>query len=522
MRSLLRFGVSVLATLIVTTNAAFAHPLGNFTVNHLSRITVNGARIELRYVLDMAEIPTFALDRALDVHGTPSHDALARWAHDHAAAIVPQLALTVDGRSVPLAPRTSAVRLRPGAGGLPTLYLTARYDAPLSAGAHRITYVDRTERDRIGWRDVVVGERREPTDALQRYPSALLGSPRDRTSAAATVDRGGRIAAAHDPALADDAANAGGTASTPLGRMNALSDVLRSGASDPLVVAGALLLAIALGALHALEPGHGKTLLAVSLVGARATPRQALILAAALTIAHTAGVLALGVVVLAAARWIVPEQVYRWVTLGSGLLVAVLGARAVAREVRARVPFAHVHAHAHPHAHPHVHPHVHAPGEHHHHAALSDEEHARAHAIPGRAPLTFRAAVLAAAGGNVAPCPAAFVVLLAAINLHAIAYGLVLIVAFSVGLAAVLTILGIAVVRSAAWLVARPRFDRAARFAPLVTACVIAIIGSVMVGQGLAAQNVGLPGAAIAALVLAAIAGYAFGHGHAAPAEAAA
>src|SRR5579884_2831628 len=113
MRSLLRFGAFILAAIVVTTNAAFAHPLGNFTVNHLSRITVNGARIELRYVLDMAEIPTFALDRALDVHGTPSHDALARWAHDHAAAIVPQLALTVAGRSVPLAPRASAVRLVP-------------------------------------------------------------------------------------------------------------------------------------------------------------------------------------------------------------------------------------------------------------------------------------------------------------------------------------------------------------------------------------------------------------------------
>ena len=101
---------------------------------------------------------------------------------------------------------------------------------------------------------------------------------------------------------------------------------------------GALLLAIALGALHALEPGHGKTLLAVSLVGARATPRQAVILAVALTVAHTAGVLALGFVVLAATRWIVPEQIYPWITLASGLFVTVLGARAVAREVRKRLP----------------------------------------------------------------------------------------------------------------------------------------------------------------------------------------
>jgi ABC-type nickel/cobalt efflux system permease component RcnA len=289
-------------------------------------------------------------------------------------------------------------------------------------------------------------------------------------------------------------------------------------------VLGALLLAIALGALHALEPGHGKTLLAVSLVGARATPRQAVVLATALTVAHTAGVLALGAVVLAATRWIIPEQIYPWITLASGVFVTILGARAVAREVRGRLPMAHAHAHVHPHAHPHEHDHVHAPGEHHHphdHAQLDDVAHARAHAIPGTAPLTFRTAVIAAASGNVAPCPAALVVLLAAISLHRIGYGLALIVAFSVGLALVLTVLGIAVVRSAAWLVARPQFDRVARFAPFVTASVIAIVGAVMVGQGFAAQGIGVSAMLVTALVLVAVTGYAFAwHQHRAPSEA--
>ncbi len=319
------------------------------------------------------------------------------------------------------------------------------------------------------------------------------------------------------------------TQATPLARSNALSDVLAKGASDPLIVLGALLLAIALGALHALEPGHGKTLLAVSLVGARATARQAVILATALTVAHTAGVFALGAVLLLAAQWIVPEQIYPWITLGSGVLVTVLGARAVAREIRVRLPFAHAHAHAHADAHPHEHDHLHAGGAHHHHhdgdahdrAALDDAGHARAHAIPGTAPLSFRSAVLAAASGNIAPCPAALVVLLAAIALHQVGYGLVLIVAFSIGLAAVLTILGIAVVRSAAWLVARPRFDRAARWAPLVTAFVIATVGAVMVGQGFVAQGSTVPVPVVAALVLAAVVGYAFAwHRHAAPSEA--
>lgn len=118
--------------------------------------------------------------------------------------------------------------------------------------------------------------------------------------------------------------------------------------------------------------------------------------------------------------------------------------------------------------------------------------------------------MLAAASGNLAPCPAALVVLLAAIGINQVGYGLALIVAFSVGLAAVLTVLGIAVVRSAAWLVSRPRFDKVARFAPLVTACMIALVGAVMVAQGFVAQGLAYPVPLVAGLVLLAIAGYAF------------
>jgi nickel/cobalt exporter len=507
MRRLIGVAGVVIAALFATASAAAAHPLGNFTVNHLSRITSARDTVSVRYVLDMAEIPTFALERSLDPHGTPSRASLAEWADSHAKAIAPQLQLVVDGSTAALKPVESTVRTRPGAGGLPTLYLTATYRAAVGRGAHRLTYRDETEQGRLGWKDVVAGAQTEPTGELTSYPGALLGSPRARTALAASVDAGGRITA-DDKAVVPDAF-AGGASAIPIARSNALSDVLAKGAGDPLMVLGALLLAIALGALHALEPGHGKTLLAVSLVGARATPRQAVILAIALTAAHTAGVLALGFVVLAATRWIVPEQIYPWITLASGLFVTILGARAVAREVRKRLPAAHAHAHVHAHAHPHEHDHVHASDDH-HHGQLDDVAHARAHAIPGTAPLTFRTAVIAAAGGNVAPCPAALVVLLAAISLHQIGYGLALIVAFSAGLALVLTVLGIAVVRSAAWLVTRPQFDRAARFAPLVTASVIAVVGAVMVGQGFAAQGIGVSALLVTALVLVAVAGYAF------------
>ncbi|HWT06883.1 MAG TPA: hypothetical protein VN224_14060, partial [Xanthomonadales bacterium] len=288
MRRLFRVAGLVAAALFATASAAVAHPLGNFTVNHLSRITSARDAVTVRYVLDMAEIPAFALDRSLDAHGTPSHAALAAWAETHAKAIAPQLQLVVDDRAVALEPIASTVRTRAGAGGLPTLYFTATYHAAVGVGAHRLTYRDETESGRLGWKDVVAGAQTEPTRELTAYPSALLGSPRTRVAIAAVVDTAGRITADDKAILSEEAATA--AAATPIARSNALSDILAQGAGDPLVVLGALLLAIALGALHALEPGHGKTLLAVSLVGARATPRQAVILAVALTVAHTAGV----------------------------------------------------------------------------------------------------------------------------------------------------------------------------------------------------------------------------------------
>ncbi len=499
----LRVAVIVAVAVAALARPALAHPLGNFTVNHLSRITASGGAVHVRYVLDLAEIPSFALDRSLDAHGTPSGAQRARWAAQHAASVAPQLRLIVDGTPIALVPGATTIRPRPGAGGLPTLYVRTELSAPLAPGAHAFVFRDETEPGRLGWKDVVAGAEREPTGELRSYPSALIGSPRTRTALAGRIDANRVVTAAGDVSGDQPAADG-----APLARSNALSDALAKGASDPLVVIGALLLALALGALHALEPGHGKTLLAVSLVGARATPRQAFVLASALTVAHTAGVLALGVVLLLAAAWVVPEVVYPWVTLGSGIIVTVLGARALAHEVRRRLPFAHAHAHVHPHAHEHAHEHVHAAAD--GHAHLDDEAHARAHAIPGAGPLTFRGAVLAAASGNIAPCPAALVVLLAAIAQHHVGYGLVLIVAFSVGLAAVLTTLGIAVVRSAAWLIARPRFEGVARKAPLVTACVMAGIGSVMMGQGFAAQGSGVPAPLVAVLAFAAVVGYAF------------
>ncbi len=546
--SLRRLVPFVLVALALFARPADAHPLGNFTINHLVHVRADAKMLSVRYVGDFAEIPAYAILREIAPSAAPTSAQLDTWARAEATTIAGDLHVAADGKTLALTMRTARATTKPGAGGLRTIRLVATYAGDAPGQAAHVVLRDATYPNRLGWKDTVLAPATEPTSELTVYPNALLGSPRQTTTLAFTID-------AHDVALRTDApapVEQGANASPGLARSNALSDVLAHGDGSWTFFFGALLLAVGLGALHALEPGHGKTLLAVSLVGARATMQQAAILAGALTVAHTAGVLALGVVVLYAARWIVPEQIYPWITLGSGAVVAYLGAQALARYVRARRPLAHEHVHGHRDAQPHVHEHEHglAIGDHDHqhgeetdaafaarifarhrdahnanlthahdgtphsHEGLDDEAHALAHRIPGTAPLKFRTAVLAAMSGGIAPCPAALVVLLAAIQLKQIALGLILIVAFSFGLAAVLTGLGIAVVRSAAWLGKQKRFDLVTRYAPLVSASVIAIIGSALIGQGLADQGVPLPVLAIAAISLLAIAGYAFAPTH--------
>ena len=522
LKSFLRVVGTTSVLLGLCTIAAPAHPLGNFTVNHLSKVHVTPRAIEVRYVLDMAEIPTYQLMREHAADGRMSPAGISQWASVQAATLAPQLHVTLDGRPLALHAVDAQARTRPGAGGLPILYLQADYRTSVAPGAdaRALHFEDTTYPGRLGWKDAIAAPpQSEPTHELLSYPNALLGSPRNITVLDAKLG-GARVVAVVQPS-----ALAPVDAAPSAVRSNQLSDMLARGTGDAGFVALTFLVAIFLGALHALEPGHGKTLLAVSLVGARATVKQAAILAAALTVAHTAGVLALGLAINIFKSYFVPETIYPWITLLSGVAIAIIGARAVQRQLRLRQPVAHVHAHAHPgthvhehdhvhhvhaHPHPHPHPHVHGAGGHTH--EHDDLEHARTHAIPGNAPLKFGATVLAAMSGGIAPCPAALVVLLAAVALNQVLYGVFVIVAFSFGLAATLTGLGIAVVRGAGWLRERPAFERFVHYGPLVSAVVIATIGAIMVGQGFAQQGIATSPILISLITAVAIAGFAFSH----------
>jgi ABC-type nickel/cobalt efflux system permease component RcnA len=489
--------VSVLLTLLASGVAA-AHPLGNFTINHLSIITPDANNLSVRYVLDIAEIPSFQISRTIAPDGRLTPAQLEAWGHSEAATLLPQLELSFGSTRAPLVLDRVTQASRPGAGGLPTLYLTIDSHAPLPHGTPALSYRDGTFAGRLGWKDVVTRAADDSTHELTRYPAASLTSPKDVTGVDIAFGSGAPAVHPIDGA----ASNAGGPA-IPAMRSNNLSDLLARGAGDPLVVLTTLLVAIALGALHALEPGHGKTLLAVTLVGARATVKQAGILAASLTFAHTAAVLALGVAINLLKGYFVPEDVYPWITLVSGAAIALIGARALQRQLHER---AHVAAHDHSHAHAHAHPHSHA-------STMDDEAHARLHAIPGNAPLNFGSTVWAAMSGGIAPCPAALVVLLAAIALNQVAYGIVVIVAFSFGLAATLTGLGILVVRGASVLSRRAGFATVVKYGPLASASIMAIIGCIMFGKGFVERGLDATPYPAAALAAVAVLAYAFGHG---------
>ncbi len=476
---------------------ANAHPLGNFTINHLAKVRMQPRGLSVRYVVDMAEIPAFQVmaQRGIAAAEPERAAGLAAWADEEKALVLRGLRIDADGINLKLSAAAPRVVTRPGAGGLPTLYfvddLSAQY--PKAKAPRVVTIVDDNYAERIGWKDIVVAPQTEPTHELRSYPSALLGSPRSIQQVSVKFGADGQAVAVSGlatPVLAP-------AGSSSQARSNLLSDLLARGSSSVALVALTLLVAAGLGALHALEPGHGKTLLAVSLVGARATTKQAFVLASALTVAHTAGVIALGVALLAFARFIVPEMVYPWIALGSGACVAMLGASALARQVRQMRGAAHKHEHAHGH---------------------DATTAARGHThelppLPSGAPLSFRNVVLVAMSGNIAPCPAALVVLLTALSLHRVGYGMLVVIAFSIGLAAVLTGLGIAVVRGAAWLGERRGFERVVRYGPLATACIICAIGIVMLARAasIAAQ---VSVCSVAALSALAIVGFALTPGH--------
>src|SRR5690348_3686911 len=350
MRRLALLLALVAGALVLAAPPASAHPLGNFSINHLDRLKVSSDRVDVTYILDQAEIPTF------QERGLSPAQVLVR----KRAEVSRGLVLTVDGRRVPLVFQPGAqISYPPGQGGLKltrvVLPLTARAAHPRAVSLH-----DGTFPARIGWKAVVAlpgsgtdvrsnVPATDPTNGLRSYPKSSLSSPLDERDAALSVKPGnGQLTAPRGD---------GHMATTHNRSGDGFAGVFADAAAGKGVLVFFLLAAFGWGEVHALSPGHGKTMVAAYLVGTRGTARHAVALGATVTVTHTIGVFALGVVTLLLSALILPEQLYPWLTVASGLMVVLVGAGVLRSRMRARRAHAAVNAHSHPHHHGHAHPH---------------------------------------------------------------------------------------------------------------------------------------------------------------------
>ncbi|MET7456980.1 nickel transporter [Streptomyces sp. NPDC005574] len=563
---------------LLPAGAASAHPLGNFTVNRYDGLVAAPGALRVDHVEDLAEIPATQAKPDLERLGT------TEWARQRCAEAAEGSKVTADGRGVPLTVVTSRARLRPGQAGLNTLRVECRLTAELPAGdTVALGFHSAGASTGPGWREITArGDRMTLTATdvpktsvsheLTVYPKALLSSPADTATASLRVRPGG-------PALAEERQDAPAASVLPRGAdrwTRALDSLVARHDLTLGFAALALLIAVALGAMHALAPGHGKTLMAATAAarGGRARMKDVLPLAASVTVTHTLGVVGLGLLVTAGSA--ATPSVIAWLGIASGVLVTCAGTTLLRRAWRSRPrpqehrparahrhdhdhghdhgqPHEHGHGHTHDGAEAHAHPHAlertpvlvaahsraasdecapeHAPGhthdaahphEHEHpaderaHGHTHGHRHDDAHEHPhdhahdphavehthggfththATAP-TLRGTILLGFAGGLVPSPSAVVVLVGAAALGQAWFGLLLVVAYGVGLALTLTAAGFAVVRLGAGmnraLERRPRWAASRltvlvrRTAPLASALVVLALGVGLVLKGAA------------------------------------
>ncbi|MGB8539117.1 MAG: hypothetical protein WCD57_22020 [Acidobacteriaceae bacterium] len=458
------FFLSLLAVSLLAGPRSFAHPMGNFSVNHYSKISLESDDIKIAYIIDLAEIPTYQELQQGNVTADVADPAVTRFIGQRGLELGRGLSLLVDGKRLALRLMSSQVIFPPGAGGLPTMKMGFVYSAPYPPD-HKggsLQYADDNFPGHAGWKEIVavanpvasfISSSVPQTDrsaGLTNYPTDLLNSPPQQLSAAIQF---------HYPMAVETAHTSSTRAAAVLARKPSPSHAQHVAATVPVAAAStaapaplhlqanqqatprsaftelitgrrlglwflitAAFIAFGLGALHALEPGHGKTIVAAYLVGSRGTARHAFLLGLIVTVSHTAGVFALGAVTLYASRYIVPEQLYPWLGVFSGLTIAGLGGYMFLRRWSGLDL-----------------DHCHTAGQLHGHWFSSSKPSAVSPQPeePAKPVSLYQLFALGITGGII-PCPAALVVLLSAFALHRVGLGFFLIIAFSLGLAAVL------------------------------------------------------------------------------------
>jgi nickel/cobalt exporter len=483
--------------LAITAGAAFCHPMGNLSINHYARLEPGSNGVRVTYVLDLAELPTFELTQTWGTpQGTPK-SVLDRKAAAQAREWVGNLTFVENGRRLTPKVESTDLAIIDGAGNLPVFRLTTDLLVPATSG--RLEYEDHNYATRAGWREIVV--RAGSGDGIQKASNgdqdisqALTSYPQDPTKAppqdtrawvewkAAPVSISKIVKpippAAVAPSVARDVRPVEPQSLGTVKRNDTISQILRRKDISWPLMATLIALAFWFGALHAFEPGHGKTMVAAYLVGERGTAKHAAFLGGMVTFTHTISVFALGLATMFLSRYIMPEKISKVLGIVSGLSIMWIGGMLLWRRARKLRKKAHAHTHHHEHGHTHTHTHTHD-GHTHTHGG-----HTHSHVPKGE--VSLGSLIALGASGGLVPCPSALILLLSAISIGRPGLGMILLVAFSLGLAIVLTATGLVVVYAKNLLPERKRADNLVfRYMPVVSAAAILAIGLVMTSVSL-------------------------------------
>ncbi len=495
--------------LLIAAASLYAHPMGNFSINHYANFEVSAAHIDVCYVLDLAEIPTFELLRDWKLDRTSPGGELDRRAKEQARAWAQNLVFADNGKATRPIFESAKLVIADGAGNLPIVRITSHFR--LNAAPGHIEYEDRNFPDRAGWKELVIRGGKdarievasqgpeERSKALTEYPrDPTVAPPQDlrasfqwvstKQAPAVTTVKPAVIKAVPQPTGPRAAAPATMTPqAAPAGavvRGDFLSRMLHQRELTWGMILIALLVAFGLGAAHALTPGHGKTIVAAYLVGSRGTLKHAAFLGAMVTFTHTVTVFLLGLATLFLFRYVMPEKITQALGAISGLSIVAIGAWMVRKRIRA-ARHARNHHHDH-HHHDHAHDHHHHDGHGHAHDHYHDHDHAHGHHHHHIPELSWGGLVALGASGGLVPCESALILLLSAIALGRIGLGLVLLLAFSFGLAIVLMGIGMIVLFAKHLLTQKGTTNAAAfRWIPIFSGGVVVCVGLVMTAVSL-------------------------------------
>ena len=544
-RRLAAAALGAFGAVLLVPAVALAHPLGNFTINHYAGLRVSADRVAVDLVIDRAEIPAFQEIRRIDTDGDGEIGPVEaqRVRESDCRSVAKDLSLTVSGATVPLRLWAAGVSFPPGVNGLSTMRLVCELDGELASPlvtSAPISFEDRSFAQRIGWREITVegdgatvtGDglaSRSVSARLTSYPQDLIAEPLSIRSVTFSAAPGGptlapfrapevfvvegqavpgRAPLATSPSASPEPTSSQQAAAVPGGVGAEIPDIFRRDALDPAIVLLALATAAVLGAGHALTPGHGKSLMAAYLVGTRGSVRHAFGLGLSVSASHTIGILGLAILVVSAQQALPPDVVQRALPVVAAASIVAIGGwmlfsegRRLLRRRAARLEVEHSHVSAHAqgidhdhghaidddHGHDHQHSHDHDGLEHSHGGVRHRHLPAQSSSI------TWRGLFAIGLAGGLVPSTNALLILLATIAAGRPLYGLILIVAFGLGMAAVMTSVGLALVFARSRidrLPSRSALGRVTAYVPLGAAVVVLAIGVVLTTQAIVGRPV--------------------------------